>query len=200
MHTIETNLRISEVFSIDATQLYIDFAENLDVNKEPQSLHWSKRQLTVHSGIVFDKGVKYYHPYFSADLHHDQEFVLLSIETMLSGITFGENTSVVITSDNCSGQYKCSKHFHHLQYLANKLELILIRFYGVACDGKNEVDAVGGVVKIAITRAVAECYFFPDANSCLQYLIPKFEKSENPIYKIKEIDSCDVNETNWLHM
>lgn len=52
---------------MNAAYLDIDFAENLTVpvKFEPQSLHWAKEQVTVHSGILKTNGQKSYHPYFS---------------------------------------------------------------------------------------------------------------------------------------
>lgn len=45
----------------------IDFAENLTVlvKYEPQSLHWIKEQVTVHSGLIKVNGAKSYNLYFS---------------------------------------------------------------------------------------------------------------------------------------
>ena len=54
-----------------------DFSENLSipVKYEPQSLHWSHSQVTVHSGILKNSGEKSYHPYQSNDWRHYQVFV-----------------------------------------------------------------------------------------------------------------------------
>ena len=50
-----------------------DFAENISVpvKIEPQSMHWSHQQVTIHSGITKFNGEKSYHPYFSDDRSHD---------------------------------------------------------------------------------------------------------------------------------
>ena len=68
--------RISESL-FDSLSIDINFAENLtvQVKYEPQSLHWSHEQVTVHSEIMKVKGKKTYHPYFSDSLKHDQVFV-----------------------------------------------------------------------------------------------------------------------------
>ena len=61
----------------DSVSIDINFAENLTVpvKYQPQSLHWSHEQVTVHSGIMKVKGEKTYHLYFSDSLKHDQVFV-----------------------------------------------------------------------------------------------------------------------------
>ena len=45
----------------------IDFSENLTlgIKFDPRSLHWVKKQITIHSGIVKCDGEKTYHPYVS---------------------------------------------------------------------------------------------------------------------------------------
>ena len=42
----------------------VDYSENLSIplKFEPQSLHWSHAQVTVHSGIVKTPTEKTYHP------------------------------------------------------------------------------------------------------------------------------------------
>ena len=88
-------------------EIWVDFSENLtlQVKQEIQSLHWSKEQVTVHSGITKQDGVKKYHPYISDDRVHDQCFVYNVINEMLEDVTIeaGKSTRVII-SDNCTAQ------------------------------------------------------------------------------------------------
>lgn len=62
-----------------------DFSENLTlgIKWEPQSLQWSKTQVTVHSGIVKTPTQKMYHPYLSDSREHDQAFVYIALKEML---------------------------------------------------------------------------------------------------------------------
>lgn len=48
-----------------------DFSEKLStlVKYEPQSLHWSHEQTTVHSGLMKHNGEESYHPYFHMSKH-----------------------------------------------------------------------------------------------------------------------------------
>jgi hypothetical protein len=50
-----SNVRNS--FSGSVVNISVDFSENLDVkvSKEPQSLHWTNHQLTIHSGTMCNK-------------------------------------------------------------------------------------------------------------------------------------------------
>ena len=63
--------------NFNVTYLDIDYSENLSipVKFEPQSMHWHKNTITVHSGTVKLHGEKWYHPYLSNDKHHEQTFV-----------------------------------------------------------------------------------------------------------------------------
>lgn len=93
----------------------VDFSENLTVpvKYEPQSLHWSHEQVTVHSGIMKFEGEKSYYPYLSDDKKHDQHFVELALHEMISELPTIPET-IVIESDNCSQQYKSASHFYSL--------------------------------------------------------------------------------------
>ena len=55
-------------------------------------------------------------------------------------------------SDNCSNQYKCVKHFYHLQCIANKFNKNFIHAYGVAGHGKGGVDHVDRLAKVIICQ------------------------------------------------
>ena len=93
----------------------IDFSENLSVpvKFEPQTLHWSHQQITVHSGILKHAGEKSYHPYLSDDLNHDQKFVKIVMHEMIRNINeLKEGSICLIESDNCTSQYKSAEHFY----------------------------------------------------------------------------------------
>ena len=67
---------------------------------------------------------------------------------MLDSIIVPEGCTLIITCDDCTCQYKSVQHVYHLQKLATELKTTIIRIYGIAGHGKNEVDCCGGVVKI----------------------------------------------------
>ena len=231
--------------SIDhRVQLWLDFSENLTVpvKQEPQSLHWSKEQKTVHSGILKMNGEKQYHPYMSDDLKHDQCFVSNVVGNMVAEVNISAEMTLLIVSDNCPGQYKSVQNFFDMQNLCNKHGVRIVRVYGIPGHGvrivrvygipghgvrivygipghgvrivrvygipghgvrivrvygipghgvrivygipghgvrivygipghgKKEIDCVGGVVKIALRRAVTVGEFFPSAACCIDYL------------------------------
>ena len=64
-------------------------------------------------------------------------------------------TTILVCSDNCKSQYKLAKHFHYLQSLANEKEKQVLRVWPNAGHGEREVDHVGRVAKIYITRVVS---------------------------------------------
>ena len=81
IHSLRDNFNVS---------LDIDFSENLKVpiKSEPQSLHWSHKQVTDHSGIIKVDGEKIYYPTLSEDKKHDQVFVRTAVSTMVEGVKF----------------------------------------------------------------------------------------------------------------
>ena len=133
----------------DTISLDIDFSENLQipVKFEPRSLHWSHEQVTVHSGILKCSAIKSYHPYISDDKKHDQHFVHVVLNEVLSEaeLPTGEDAYIVIESDNCTSQYKSTAHFHSIQQISNDNNVKIVRVFSIAEHGKGEVDHVGGV-------------------------------------------------------
>ena len=130
----------------DALNTDIDFSENLlvPVKYEPQSLHWSHKQVTIHSGILKLNGEKSYHPYISEDRQHDQSFVKIVIEEMLNTVDKNLPGICAIESDNCSAQYKSAQHVYDIQQISNKYKMSILRVFSIAGHGKGEVDHVGG--------------------------------------------------------
>lgn len=141
--------------NFDAAFLDIDFSQNLKlpVKFEPQSMHWHKDAVTVHSGITKFHGEKVYHPYIADDKKHDQKFVKLVLQEMIQSLDSLPQLCV-IESDNCNSQYKSAQHFQDIQSLADTFNFSIIRIFSVAGHGKGEVDHVGGLAKCAIRRYV----------------------------------------------
>ena len=93
--------------SLSTVEIHVDFSENLTLTlpEEIQSMYWgqAKTQVTLHSGILKFQGNKSYHLYISNDLTHDQAFVYLVLNQMLSDIEIAPGTTVIVTCDNCTG-------------------------------------------------------------------------------------------------
>ena len=142
---------------VNAVYTDIDYSENLTIGVkwEPQSLHWSKMQVTVHSSLVKYGQEKLYHPYISDTRVHDQVFVHKVLKEMIDHTDAPDDVPLVIESDNCTGQYKSTHHFYHIQSLADKYNRPIIQLYGIANHGKGEVDHVGGVAKVAVRRSIS---------------------------------------------
>ena len=88
--------------SLSTVEIHVDFSENLTLTlpEEIQSMYWgqAKTQVTVHSGILKFQGNKSSHPYISNDLTHDQAFVYLGLNQMLSDIEIAPRTTVIVTT------------------------------------------------------------------------------------------------------
>jgi len=174
----------------------IDFSENLSipVKFEPQSLHWSHQQITVHSGLMKYLGTKSYHPYLSYDLKRDQQFVYCVLQQMLQEVDIQEGSTMVIESDNCKVQYKSTEHFDTIQALADFFKIDIIRVFGIPEHGKGEVDHVGGIAKTTIRREIATGAFFIDIQDMNDMLCSKFSNHTEPSYFFKEINEGDTSD------
>ena len=183
------NLKGAFLDMMSCTYIDIDFSENLTIGIkwEPQSMHWSKKQVTVHSAILKFNEEKVYHPYLSNSRIHDQVFVKQVLEEMFEVADIPDGVKLVIESDNCSGQYKSTQHFSHLQLLSNTWNRVIIRLYGIAGHGKGEVDHVGGVAKIGVRTAIASGSVFDNSKEIVSFLNEKFGKKESPRYHIREM-------------
>ena len=113
---------------------------------------------------------------------------------MLSSIDVETGITIIITSANCTSQYKSTHNFFDLQRPTDQYECAIICIHGVASHVKNEVDAVGGITKIAIRNAVMQGKSFLNANDCIEFLKEKFEACDSPSYSIKLIDAEKLNE------
>ena len=184
--------------SFETLEIHVDFSENLVLNlpEEIHSMYYgcAKRVITVHSGLVHQDGEKQYHPHLSDDLAHDQTFVFCSLREILRSAHLYAGMTVIITSDNCCSQYKSAKNFTDLQALADEFNIKIIRIYGVAGHGKNEVDTVGGTAKIALRTAIWRRITFYNAGEATSYLQDKFANSTDPSYDIKMIQRYNLVE------
>ena len=163
----------------------LHFSEQLKVplKYEPQDLHWSNLQVIVHSGILEDSGMKEYHAYLSDDIIQDHVFVSKVLDEMLADTEHSK--TIVIESDNCSSQYKCTAHFFKLQSISNDWNATIIRCYCVAGHGKGGVDHVGGLTTVKIRREVATGYVLQTSSEMVEWLQTKFEIKRDPIYVFK---------------
>ena len=95
--------------ALSTIEVSLDFSENLTLTlpEEIQSMYWgqAKTEISIHSGIFKSEGNKVYHPYLSNDLFHDQAFVYVTLNKMLSNTDVEPGSTIIVTSDNCCSQY-----------------------------------------------------------------------------------------------
>ena len=84
-------------------------------------------------------------------------------------------------------QYKSAECYYDLQSICDDFEVEKIRVYGIKGHGKNEVDAVGGVVKNAIRRAVKSGDIFTTASDCTEFSERKFAHETAPEYVTEDM-------------
>ena len=150
-------------------------------------MHWSKRQVTVHSGIVKVNGIKEYHPYLTEDNQHDQALVWVNLERLVDVAAMRSPSAILVESDN-GNDYKSAQHFFDVQRICDKVRVPIIRAYGTPEHCKHEVDHVGGVAKMVLRRAVASGEFFEDVGAMVEFLEGELEDKEGLKYVVKEID------------
>ena len=100
-------------------------------------------------------------------------FVSKVLDEMLADTEHSK--TIVIESDNCSSQYKCTAHFFKLQSISNDWNATIIRCYCVAGHGKGGVDHVGGLTTVKIRREVATGYVLQTSSEMVEWLQIKFE-------------------------
>ena len=104
----------------------------------------------------------------SNNTKHDQNFVKVAIEEILSEAVIPPGAYIIIESGNCNSQYKSCAHFDSIQELSNHYNANIILVFGIAEHGKGENDHVGG---LAITTGE----FFNDSSEMVIFLKEKFE-------------------------
>ena len=132
-----------------------------------------------------DCGTKAYHPYLSDDLIQDNVYVNIVLDEMMCDVQ--GNKPLLIESDNCSSQYKCTAHFVKCQEIADLRDTTIIRIYGIPGHGKGEVDHVGGIAKVQVRRAVAAGHSLKVTEDMVDFLEEKFKENSNPTYIVKNI-------------
>ena len=176
----------------------IDFSENLTIpiNHEAQSMHWTHRQVTVHTSVINCGSYKLYHGALSDILEHDTVFTKSCLDNLLEN--YDTESTLIIESDNCSSQYKCAAHFYDIQSISNTTNCTVIRIYGVSGHGKGEADGVGSIIKTAVRREVARDNFFKDAEGCVAFLNSKFVNGDGGLnrsvqFRIIELGEADLD-------
>ena len=111
----------------------------------------------------------------------------VATEEMLNETAVQIGSNIIIESDNCSSQYKSCQHFYGMQLLANHYDINMICIFGIAENGKGEVDHIGGLTKTAIRREIAAGEFFSDASDMVMFLKETFEGNSTK-YFVEEID------------
>ena len=178
-----------------------DFSKNLTISIkwEPQSLYWSKTQVTVHSGIVKTPYQKTYHPYLSDSREHDQTFVYMALKEMLDSTEITDLETIIIESDNCTVQYKSAEHFADIQKVSDEHQRPVIRLYGIAGHSKGEVDHVRGDAKVVVQDEIARGTIFARSSEIMPMLTKKFRDKERTKYHIVEIKTEDLDAERKSH-
>ena len=116
----------------------IDFSEDLQVPMkfEPESLHWSHSQITIHSCLVKFDGQKTYHSYLSQIKKIDHVLVKVAIEALLAEIDIKQGTAVII-KNNCTSHKDLATIFSDMQERTDEMKLAIIRVFGIHEHGEG---------------------------------------------------------------
>ena len=133
----------------DLALVVIDFAENYvcHYQNQVQAAYYDLPQVVIHPVVIYTKCpsnhiLTSYRIYISDDRCRDSSFVKYVLNDTMSSI---DKSRFVIFSDNCGQQYKSRLPLHHIRELSSKFQIE--RSFFVERHGKNECDAVSGVVK-----------------------------------------------------
>ena len=114
---------------------------------------------------------------------------------MIQSVDPSPDTTIIIESDICTGQYKSAEHFYHMQQLSDQYMKQIIGIYDVACHRKGEVDHIGGVAKLAICQEIACSTYFSNAEEVMTFLTENFWNKDFPKYVINKIKSDEFETT-----
>ena len=163
---------------------------------EPQSLHFSKQQYSLHGTVraeyLDSQPTHNYLYHLSDEMKHDYAFTASVVDHVLSLEVLPE--ILRFKSDNCSTQYKAKYVFEYWQSLSMKLNGNVIVYYGVSGHGKSLVDTMNGLgVKGPIKKAVLrENFSYHKALDIQEYLIEKFR--DDPCKKYFLVDLAQIND------
>ena len=145
-----------------------DFAENFlsKFQNEPQSAHWSYKQVTVYPVVVHfrcpEAGCQQLRRdclvILSDDLNHDYHASQVFVQHVVAYLpTVRHFEKVVLVSDGCSAQFKLRLPFLYLSHtqVSGCCDMEVKKVFFGARHGKNDSDWCGGAVKRAATRDVA---------------------------------------------
>ena len=137
-----------------------DFSENYTclVPDEVQSLHWSRKQVTLFPVVTFRKDIndnllEDQLVYVSNDKKHDCAFVKL-VNAKIYEYYKQQGVKINLDiefNDDCASQFKSIKSF----WLFAKCKVHTERIYFESSHGKDPSDGLEGVVKTVLTSA--EC-------------------------------------------
>lgn len=154
------SLKESSTGSHETIIIHCDFSENYSCKyyREIQSCHFggNKKQISLHTGILYIGQEKVCFCTLSADLHHDAVAVWAHLYPVLND--YKHATAVHFISDSPSSQYRNCKMF---QIFKKKVIAMfpLVRFstwnFLESAHGKAAADGVGGTVKRTCDRMVA---------------------------------------------
>ena len=83
----------------------------------------------------------------TVDFHMSKLF-----ETLMEDGVLQKGGMVLVSTDGCRKQYKCSTAIYFMGHLSSKFGIIIYRAIGCPGHGKCEVDAINGVDKNTISR------------------------------------------------
>lgn len=153
----------------DHAALEMDFSENFSclIQEEIQSLHWSTKQVAIHSVVIWRPALKqdkvdYDHVkehwlIVSDDLKHDYHFVHNNITLLIIPELkkLGCNITVLHErTDGCASQYKSCHAFGDISRSEAEINVHVIRNFSASGHGKGEVDAAAGALKTAARKAI----------------------------------------------
>ncbi|CAF1337959.1 unnamed protein product [Rotaria sp. Silwood1] len=108
--------------------------------KQIQSVHWSRKQLSLFTAHVWTNSTTYPLVIVSKDISHNKYTVATCLERILTRlqILIPSLDELIIFSDGSSSQFKQRFLFKNLSYLANKFDITLSWNFFASNHGKGK--------------------------------------------------------------
>jgi len=177
-HQFRAYRSLKETLQSNECVIHIDFSENYECKygSEIQSAHFgaSKRQITIHTGVVYRKDGHKSFASISDSLRHDPAAIWAHMKPVLLELRqlHPQVTDVHFFSDGPTPQYRNKQNFYLLSTQIYKLGFRGATWNFLASGhGKGAPDAIGGAVKRQADAMVSMGCDINDAENlfkCLQ--------------------------------
>lgn len=184
----------------------IDFAENYSLidQDEIQSAHWSHRQVTIFTCVMWhaDKTISFsvisdYLSHNKYGVYHFLKIIFRELQQMCPK-SFNK---ISIFSDGCAAQFKNKYTLSNLCFMEKDFSLPPVEWnFFATSHGKGAVDAIGGLVKRTVwTEVKSKRVHVKDAFEFYKCAQNKLKTTRLVFASIPEVEECkNMLDDRWI--